>query len=350
MSGGYRRTKADNVSGDDEAVRYTVLSNRAIGAWAVLIVVVGVGVAVWLLSAYGHGDPQVQLDAIRTAGTIVVGTGGAAALLLAARRQRSTEIALRQTDREQVTDLYSKAVEQLGSERASVRLGGFYALERLAQDNPGQRQNVVNVLCAYLRMPYTNPGGPPSDDADDAVLAVYRERVQEREVRLTVQRLLTTHLRLDIEAARRVDAFWTDVDLDLTGATLLDFDLSYCRVRTATFTHATFTDHATFERAEFTGDTTSFDQAKFVGTALFAGADFFGDTRFADAEFTRGLVRECQLRRGHVRRRQVRRRHFICQHRVRWGSLVPRRRVHRSDGIRAGRVHRSRPVHQRRIH
>src|SRR5439155_13379248 len=85
----------------DESVRYTVLSRKAITLWAVLIILVGVGAAVWLLLAYAGANPQTQLDAIRTAGTLVVGTGGAAALLLAARRQRATEIALRQKDRDQ---------------------------------------------------------------------------------------------------------------------------------------------------------------------------------------------------------------------------------------------------------
>jgi hypothetical protein len=143
--------------------------------------VVGIAAAVGLLLAYGRGDAQQrnQLDAIRTAGTIVVGSGGAAALLLAARRQRSTEIALKQKDRDQVdiarayalqkrvaedarqdaverriTELYTKAADQLGSDKAPVRLAGLDALERLAQDNESQRQTIVNVLCAYLRMPY----------------------------------------------------------------------------------------------------------------------------------------------------------------------------------------------------
>jgi hypothetical protein len=35
-----------------------------------------------------------------------------------------------------VTDLYAKAVEQLGSGKAVIRHGGLYALERVAQDNP----------------------------------------------------------------------------------------------------------------------------------------------------------------------------------------------------------------------
>jgi hypothetical protein len=155
-----------------DEVRYRVLSVRAIAAWAVMIVLVGAGVAVWLLVAYTGGNAQVnqvQLEAVRTAGTVVVGAGGAAALLLAARRQRSTEIALRHQERataitehdateRRVTDLYTKAVEQLGADKAPVRLGGLYALERLAQDNLGQRQTIVNVLCAYLRMPCATRG------------------------------------------------------------------------------------------------------------------------------------------------------------------------------------------------
>lgn len=48
-----------------------------------------------------------------------------------------------------ITDLNTKAVEQLGSEKALVRLGGLYALERLAQDNPraaaDHRQRAVRL-------------------------------------------------------------------------------------------------------------------------------------------------------------------------------------------------------------
>ncbi len=58
---------------------------------------------------------------------------------------------------QQVTESYAKAVEQLGHAEAPVRLGAMYALERLAQDNPSRRQTIVDVLCAYLRMPYAPP-------------------------------------------------------------------------------------------------------------------------------------------------------------------------------------------------
>ena len=64
-----------------ESPRYRVLSHKTIMMWAAMIITTGVGLAVWLLLAYGRDDP---LGAIRTAGTVVVGSGGGAALLLAA--------------------------------------------------------------------------------------------------------------------------------------------------------------------------------------------------------------------------------------------------------------------------
>jgi hypothetical protein len=110
---------------------------------------------------YGGAEARVQLDAIRTAGTLVIGTGGAVALLLTARRQRYTELSLVHTDRDaterRITELYTKAADQLGSAQAPVRLAGLYALERLAHRTVEHRQTIVDVICAYLRMPYTPP-------------------------------------------------------------------------------------------------------------------------------------------------------------------------------------------------
>ena len=91
--------------------------------------------------------------------------------MLAFRRQHHQEIAtvlsdLDATERH-ITELYTKAVEQLGSDKAPVRFGGLYALERLAQDNPAHRQTIVNVICAYLRMPFspTAPASKPEPEA-----------------------------------------------------------------------------------------------------------------------------------------------------------------------------------------
>jgi hypothetical protein len=89
-----------------------------VGTLVVLAVAVAVAVVSWsvLRHLYGGQGVQVQLDVIRTAGTLVIGTGGAVALLLTARRQRYTELALVHTDRDaterRITDLYTKAADQ----------------------------------------------------------------------------------------------------------------------------------------------------------------------------------------------------------------------------------------------
>jgi hypothetical protein len=51
----------------------------------------------------------------------------------------------------QVTDRYTKAIEQLGSEKVDVRIGGIYALERIARDSARDHPTVMEVLTAFIR-------------------------------------------------------------------------------------------------------------------------------------------------------------------------------------------------------
>ncbi|OLF17028.1 pentapeptide repeat-containing protein [Actinophytocola xanthii] len=294
-SSGQPLLRAD--TGDETPPRYRVLSARAIVIWAVLIVLLGLGMTVWLLLAYTDGNAsanRTQLEAIRTAGTIVVGTGGAAALLLAARRQRSTEIALKHAEQvaaatekdaaaRRITDLYTKAVEQLGSDKAPVRLGGFYALERVAQDHADQRQTIVNVICAYLRMPYTPPPEQPSKADAETVLKEHHETAQERQVRLTAQRILTDHLKPGPDP-HPAPTFWKNIDLDLTGATLIGLNLDNCAIRSADFRSTNFTDRVHFDSATFT-DSVNFASATFTGPAYFTSTTFTVPVNFASATF-----------------------------------------------------------------
>jgi Pentapeptide repeats (8 copies) len=58
---------------------------------------------------------------------------------------------LRVTREGQITDRYTKAVDQLGSEHLDVRVGGIYALERIARDSPDDRATIQEVLTAFVR-------------------------------------------------------------------------------------------------------------------------------------------------------------------------------------------------------
>ena len=55
------------------------------------------------------------------------------------------------TQEKNVTDLYVKAIEQLGSDKLEVRLGGIYALERIARDSEKDHWTIMEVLTAYVR-------------------------------------------------------------------------------------------------------------------------------------------------------------------------------------------------------
>jgi uncharacterized protein YjbI with pentapeptide repeats len=262
------------------------LSTRAIVIGGVLIGLVGAAAVVALLHFYGGGTERDKagLDVVRTAGTLLVGTGGAIALLLTARRQRSTEQTLehqravaaaneRDVTEQRLTELYTRAVDQLGSERAPVRLGGLYALERLAQNNSDQRQTIVDVICAYLRMPYTPPEDPPPT-ADSAERSEDEKRRQELQVRLTAQGILGAHLK-----PKAADAFWAGINLDLSEAHLHRLDLTDCQMHNVLFSGARFSEDAWFNRAQF-DDVTQFSRARFG-----EGAVFFGDARFNSVTF-----------------------------------------------------------------
>jgi hypothetical protein len=67
----------------------------------------------------------------------------------------------------QITDRFTKAIAQLGEQgpdKLAVRLGGIYALERIAKDSKDDHWPIMEVLTAYVRE--TAPGRPaPRKDA-----------------------------------------------------------------------------------------------------------------------------------------------------------------------------------------
>ncbi|MFI5583391.1 pentapeptide repeat-containing protein [Amycolatopsis sp. NPDC051758] len=255
--------------------RASGMSWWVVAAAAIVVVVVAWVATNWLLGeATAAKDPgAARVDAIKTGLGIGAGTTGIFALLLAVRRQWHNES---DATEKNVTELYTKAADQLGSIEAPVRLAGLYALERLAHDNPEQRQSIVNVICAYLRMPYTPPSSAPAADSVE-----HQEWIQEREVRLAGQRILTDHL-----APQNRRKFWADIDLDLTDAHLIDFTPRNCRPRIGRFSGTTFTGDAFFDSATFTGSA-FFDSATFTGDALFDSATFTDQAWFRGATFTR---------------------------------------------------------------
>lgn len=91
--------------------------------------------------------PPARQPKAQTIGTLVTALTAIAALVF-------TGLSLNATLQGQYTDRYTKAIEQLGHqgpEGLQVRLGGVYALERLARDSPRDQPTIIEVLSAFIR-------------------------------------------------------------------------------------------------------------------------------------------------------------------------------------------------------
>ncbi|WP_260868117.1 pentapeptide repeat-containing protein [Streptomyces sp. SAJ15] len=245
-------------------------------------------------------DSKTLFDLVKLSFGVVAGAGALIALVVAYRRQRVDEDgALREATRLH-TERFTTAVTQLGNDSAAVRLGGVHALAGLADDAPTRalRQTCIDVLCAYLRLPYIAEADLPAGDAEarHAYLAL-------REVRLTVIRLIRDHLRLPHEHQHS----WQGHDFDLTEVTFDGGDLSAARFSggTVNFSGTVFSGgEVNFDETWFSGGTAIFNGATFSGSrvsfhgAMFDGSrvDFRGATvsdgmlNFFEAVFSSGLV------------------------------------------------------------
>src|SRR6266487_5758356 len=126
------------------------------------------------------------------------------AATLADQREQLDKTLAQQRDRT-LNERFATAADRLGSDKPpAVRLAGVYAMAGLADDWPENRQTCVDILCAYLRLPY-DPD--PGEDATPADRATYQAN---REVRHTIIRLICTHLR-DGEVES-----WQGLNLDFT--------------------------------------------------------------------------------------------------------------------------------------
>ena len=87
----------------------------------------------------------------RTLAQILGGLGLLYGLYLTHRRILATEDNVRVAQEGQVTERFTRAIEQLGHDEMAIRLGGIYALERLAKDSEKDHGPIMEVLTAYVR-------------------------------------------------------------------------------------------------------------------------------------------------------------------------------------------------------
>ena len=219
---------------------------------------------------------QVARDAARgQLLTLGVGLFAAGALVFAARNVALSRRTFELTEQRHATDRYATAIEQLGSDKLDVRIGGIYALESVARGSTKDHPIVMEVLTAFIRE-HSRDQWPPSHahgrkmmrpDVQSALTVVGR-----REAQRDIQRLDLT--MADLSSA------------SLTGANLADAQLAFADLSYAYLSNATLSGGcllganlhgASIGRADFTGaDLAGADLTFALGAADLNGANFAG--------------------------------------------------------------------------
>ena len=221
-----------------------------------------------------------------------------------------------------ITERFSKGVEMLGDEKLEVRLGGIYALERIARDSQPDHWTVMEVLTAFIRE-YPNrkvsdqtlaheAAKTPSDTTQppQADSYVSRATIEDKKIPTEIQAALmvigrrkwvdeeTPHQRLDLRKAalkgaelpqmnflnvELIEANLTEANLtginltgaNLTGAKLSEANLTGAKLAKADLRRAILArtnlseanlSEANLSEANCRG--TKFFQANFSGTKL----------------------------------------------------------------------------------
>ncbi|MBD1891503.1 pentapeptide repeat-containing protein [Coleofasciculus sp. FACHB-SPT9] len=178
----------------------------------------------------------------------------------------------------QITERFTKAVELLGNDNISIRLGGIYALERIAKDSKKDHWAIMEVLTAFvrekalLREEEIQQGQSPKIPTDiQAALTVIGRRDVKRDPnnqRLNLQN--TNFERANLIGANLPGADFCEANLQ--GATLSEANLQgallcFANLQKAYLGEANLQE-ADFSKANLQGATLS--EANLQGAFFFA--------------------------------------------------------------------------------
>ncbi|MFB8004264.1 pentapeptide repeat-containing protein [Nocardia sp. NPDC056000] len=204
---------------------------------------------------------------------------------------QATRDQYRLSERSQVTERFSHALDNLGSDKLDIRVGGIYLLERLSADSPADHATVVDIVSAFVRTHSPVSVCPAAGTVIDA---------HDPDTRLPtdIQAALTVIARRDVtgEDGRQIDLLRTCLaGARLNDARLADVNISGGDVRGAQFSGADM-ELAALVDIEATG--AEFDGANLSG-ALFTHARLT-DTEFTHADLSRAVLQRANLARANL--------------------------------------------------
>jgi len=111
------------------------------------------------IQADGKSSDYVIAELVHENRTLIVQTIGGLGLLLGVLLGTLRFEAEQRTRREeQVAERFTRAVDQLGHGTMDVRIGGIFALEKIAQDYKDYHWTIMEILTTYVCARYRLPG------------------------------------------------------------------------------------------------------------------------------------------------------------------------------------------------
>ena len=253
--------------------------------------------------------------------SILLATGGLLAILTLGETRRKNDIDKRKNKQEKKKndkdyrrqvraerrERYAKAVEQLGDEKAPVRMGGVYTLVGLIdewledesikkyEDRLKEGQVIINNLCAYIRSPFTLASHYDElSKANPAPKGIYKGKKEkfyadkstldsEADVRLSI--IKEIHDRLQ-GPGQNAPGTWSDFEYDFSGSIFfypIDLTNSYC-AKPINFSGSTYEGEADFSDSTYK-IWASFSRATYKGGANFSNSTYKGEAYFSNSTY-----------------------------------------------------------------
>ena len=198
---------------------------------------------------------------------------------------------------------YTKAVEQLADEKATIRIGGIYTLVKLADewledrttlshenDRILEAQAIVDTLCSYIRTPFPLASKreileleEPHPEYNGDFFNDRKLLLEEQWVRRTVFNKIyhdTTNSHSQTE--------WDKINFNFTESTIF-YPLNNITFKNPIFKRVIFYGEANFRNSKFL-EGVDFDSAIFYGTAQFQSTYFTGYANFSPATFHKNVA------------------------------------------------------------
>ena len=288
---------------------------------AIAVVLAWLLLTIWpAISQIAEVDRRIstQITLGKTVAEFILGAAAVVAIWLTSRRVTAAERTVEVAQEGQITERFTRAIDQLGSDKVPIRLGGIYALERIARDSGKDHWQVMQVLmdCVPRKPEPDNQTGedlpkqPVSSDIQAILEVLGRLNTKHDEPWARLNLRKADLRRMDLRATNLAWAILVEADLrgaildranlqganlaiaDVRGTWLSKSDLREAKLNLADFRGADLTK-ADLKGANLNGANFMWGPLSYIGGRLESTVPGSSDhrTQFVGAKFKGATVR-----------------------------------------------------------